>query len=381
MFKNAARAGCLKAAALLLWFHGLGCSASQIPIIGSFAPSPGQAAMEDMQKNQKDMMLQYTFRPAWKNLVDDKKFKSALAYIDAHKQEMSETSQKTYTDETVNGSKTYLNSRLVRFRGNLSDLRSHKDAAAMKTEEFVSNFQMPPEDELLQTTPAYAWAKARYGELEDFRARKPSGETLFKGVAEAGSLPADEDGEYRWFDTIENLAFIAARDYIRGEADKSQDASNAERDEAQKRAVAVRNKWTYFVVQGLPEGSKFRSKAGDHDLEMGKLIDAFPKDLPELEKIDISGCLTADNPEAALRTAEKQLKALESRAGISKESRQKLYTMIVTVVSLRTFLQGKEEIDALGELRGYGDKLSKVGGPTDARAFGARVQKVFDALR
>src|SRR6185436_8107484 len=209
MFKTAAQAG-----ALLLGFLGLGCSASQIPILGAFAGSPSSPAMENMERNQKDMMLQYTFRPAWKNLVDAGKYKSALAYVDAHKEEMSEASLKTYTDETVNGSRTYLNGRLVRFRGNLSDLRSHKDLAAMKTDEFVSSFQMPAEDELIQLSPAYVWAKARFGELEDFRARKPSGETLFKGVAEAGALPADEDGEARWFDTIENLAFIAARDYV-----------------------------------------------------------------------------------------------------------------------------------------------------------------------
>ena len=78
---------------------------------------------------------------------------------------------------------------------------------------------------------------------------------------------------------------------------------------------------------------------------------------------------------------ERSLKALDGRSGVTRESRQRLYTMIVTTVSLRSFLQGKEEADVVADLKGYAEPLKKAGGAgADARAYGARVQSVFDAL-
>lgn len=373
MFTTPLRAGALAFACALG-----GCSVSQIPIIGAFAPNP---AVEDAQRNQKEAMVQYTVRPGWKEMVDAKRFKSAIAYLDSKKEEMSESTYKSMCDETVSESRLYLANRMNRYRSQLNDLKSQKDLAALKVDEFAAAFQLPAPDELLSTTPAYDWARVQYGDLEDFRSRKPSGESMFKHVAAAVALPADDDGEQRWFDTMETLAFAAASDYVRAAAAQAMESPKAEREEHLARARAVRDRWTLAVVQAIPESSPHRKRVNEHDLRLGALLDAFPRDLPELDAIDISAALAGDSPETALRALEKQLKGFESRSGLSKESKQKLYTMIVTVVSLRCFTQGKEEIDALGELKGYGAKLEKVGGPTDPRAFGARVQKVFDALR
>jgi len=82
------------------------CSAHQIPIVGQFMPSPADDMMRDARSNQQNAMLNYTFRPGWKSLIDDHKYKAALEYIAAHKGEIGEANEKTFTDDTNRESKS-----------------------------------------------------------------------------------------------------------------------------------------------------------------------------------------------------------------------------------------------------------------------------------
>jgi len=356
------------------------CSASQIPILGAFMPSPADDMMRTAKANNQNAMLNYTFRPGWKNLIDDHKYKAALDYIAAHKDEIGEVNVKTFTEDTHRECKGYVANQLSRLRRSIQDVKSQKDVAAMKSDEFQSAFAVPPPDELTITSPAYEWARIHAPAFEDFRARKPSGEGLLKATAESAALPADDDGEYRWFDAMETLSYTAVSDSVRADVEKSQDAPKSNRDEAKARAETLHARWT-LMYQALDSNFKPRVRVGEHDLALGRLREGFPKELAELDRIDIAACLSAGSPETELQKAERSLKALDGRSGVSRESRQRLYTLIVTVVSLRSFLQGKEETDVVAELKGYAESIRKVGGPTtDARAFGARVQGVFDAL-
>jgi len=269
---------------------------------------------------------------------------------------------------------------LSRLRRSIQDAHSQKDVAAMKADEFQSAFAVPPPDDLTYTTPAYGWARTYAGAFEDFRSRKPSGEGLLKATEESATLPADDDGEYRWFEAMEALSFTAVSDSIRSEVEKSQDAPKSVRDEARLRSETLHAKWT-LMYQALDPSFKPRARVSEHDLALGRLREGFPKELPELDKIDIAACLTAGSPETELQKTERSLKALDGRSGITRESRQRLYTMIITVVSLKSFLQGREEAEVVADLKGYAESLRKSGGPSaDARAYGARVQGVFDAL-
>lgn len=358
----------------------LGCSGmSGIPIVGMFAPNPANDMIRQSQANQRDAMLNYTFRPGWKNLIDDHKYKAALAYIDAHKAEIGEVNEKTFIDDTNREGKNYIVNVLTRFRRTLQELKSQKDLAAMKADEFAAAFTIPPPDEQVHTPPAYEWARASSPAFEDFRTRKPSGEGLMKALGESAALPADDDGEYRWFEAMESLLFTSMGDAVRTDVEKSQDAPKAAREQAKSRVDALHAKWT-LMYESIDKNFKLRSRVADHDLELGKLAAGVPKDLTDLDKIDLSACMASGSPEAELQKAERDLKVLEGRAGITRESRQRLYTLIVTAAALRGFLQGKEESEVVAEVKAYGEKLAKVGGPTDTRAFGARVQSVFDAL-
>jgi hypothetical protein len=343
-------------------------------------PSPADDMMRDARANQQNAMINYSFRPGWKNLIDEHKYKAALDYIQAHKSEIGEANEKTFTDDTHRECKSYLANVMARLRRSIQEAKSQKDVAAMKPDEFQSAFSVPPPDELISMTPAYEWARTYAVAFEDFRSRKPSGEGLLKATAESAKFPADDDGEARWFDAMESLAFSAVGDTIRTEVEKSQDAPKATREEAKARAETLHNQWT-LMYQAIDPAFKLRSKVGEHDLQLGKLRQGFPKELEELDKVDIGACLAAGTPETELQKAERLLKGLDGRSGVSRESRQRLYTMIVTTVSLRSFLQGKEETEVVADLKGYAEPLKKVGGAgVDARAYGARVQAVFEAL-
>jgi len=356
------------------------CSASQIPILGAFMPSPADDMMRDARTNNQNAMVNFSFRPGWKTLIDDHKYKAALEYIAAHKEEIGEANEKTFTDDTNRECKSYVTNQLSRLRRSIQEARSQKDVAAMKSDEFQSAFAVPPPDELTYTSPAYDWARTYAASFEDFRSRKPSGEGLLKPTAESAKLPADDDGDYRWFDAMETLSFAAVSETIRAEVEKSQEAPRNARDESKSRAENLHAQWT-LMYQALDAGYKPRVRVGEHDLALGKLREGFPKDLPELEKVDIAGCLSAGSPETELQKTERSLKSLDGRSGVTRESRQRLYTMIITVVTLKSFLQGKEEAEVVADLKGYAESLRKAGGPTtDARAYGARVQGVFDAL-
>ncbi len=170
-------------------------------------------------------------------------------------------------------------------------------------------------------------------------------------MAASATLPADDDGENRWFDAMETLIYGSMGAAIKAEVEKAQDAPKTEREESRMRAESLHNQWT-GLVEGLEVGSKNRKRVGDHDILLGKLREGFPKDLPELSSIDLSACMAAPNPESDLLKVERTLKGLDSRGGITRESRQRLYTLLITAVSLRTFLQGKEEADAVAEVKG-----------------------------
>ena len=365
----------MRTALTALLFFGAGCTFSDnIPLVGDLVPSQEK---ENARIQRQNVLFRDTHKPAWKSLCDAGKFKSALAYIEEHRGEIGDAHANQATVDTHAECRTYLNDRLSRFRRYLGELKSQSELAGMKAEDFAAVFNLPKPEELLFTTPACDWARAHYANLEDFRSRKPSGEGLLKAVTEASALPPDDDGQNRWFDVIENLVFRAMSDAVLADVAAMQDANRAQRLVAKARLESLQTKWM-ALLKSVDE--KHRLRVAEHEGLIFKPLEEFPKDLAELDAVDISACLAAPQPEAELRRAERTLKGLEGRANITRESRQKLYSLVVTAVSLRTFLAGKEEPDAVEELRGYGEKLKKLGGPVNARAYGARVQKVFDAL-
>src|SRR5262245_60618130 len=112
----------MRTAVAVLMLMSAGCAISDnIPWVGDQFPSQEK---ENARIQRQMIVFQHTHKPAWKSLCDAGKFKSALAYIQANKDEMGDANANELTEDTQKECRSYLNERLSRFRRYLGDVRS-----------------------------------------------------------------------------------------------------------------------------------------------------------------------------------------------------------------------------------------------------------------
>src|SRR6185503_5896794 len=108
------------------------------------------------------------------------------------------------------------------------------------------------------------------------------------------------------------------------------------------------------------------------------------KELPELASINIDECFKED-PGPALDRVESTLRGLvsqlRSKGRIAIESRQTLFTMLITASALKRLILGDSEDDVVQDLVKYQGDLRDSGGPIDPEKYGPRVRKVFDRIQ
>jgi hypothetical protein len=332
-------------------------------------PAPGEPPKEDPALK---------VRPAWQRLVDEKKFKSARATLETEGKALPEADRKALAEDTDRQCRAMLNARLVEFRRTLAGLRTEADLTGLTGAEFDDAFALPAPAELSATVPAYDWAVQQKALLKRVQSKQAPASALLEAALAAA--PLETAAENPWFRPLEALAFQNLRDAVSARVDQARDAARADRDRLRKEAEDARKQWADFAAKLDP---KFRElhRLDARSAELAKLFDGFPADLAALEKLDLEAVFRAEAPEAALAALEAELRGHESKAGVSRESRQRLYTALVTVLSLRGFLEGKEEDAVAQSLGTYRLRLSAVGGPTDPKRFGERVGKVFELLK
>lgn len=317
------------------------------------------------------------FRPRWQEMLFERKFKSARAYLDAEGKELTDPQKKTLTDEVERECRTFLNTEVARFRRNLTGLRSEEDLQAMTDGDFTDSFVLPSPNELVIASPVIEWARINLPALRDVQSKKIRGSGLL-GAA-AACVPLEEKGENVWFKALENVAFQSMEDQITKIIESALDSAKADRDKARAQAEALQAPWKQFAAKLDP---KFRQahRVDEHGLALAKIFERFPSELAELAKVDVDACFAASAPEAELAKLEQSLRGLEGRKGVTRESRQALYTLLVHVGSLKALFSGKTEDEAAGELVSYGAKLKEVGGASGTDKYGPRVAKVFQSL-
>jgi hypothetical protein len=315
------------------------------------------------------------FKPGWQRLVEQGRYKAALAAV-AQAAALPAADRKRFEDDTRRQSVDAGVDALGKFRRSLGGIAAGSDLTAMTAAEFARAFALPSSDELVDPSPAYAWAQALLPSLQEIRTGKATTAALLP--AAKGAVDLEAKGEPQWFQAVEPLAFQGFRDAVRKEVDGARDARQAEREAARKRADALLGQWRAFA-DPLDAGFRQRTPAlADHGAQLAKLLEGFPADLKEVDALDVAACFTAARPDAELEKVERQLKALEAKAGTpTVESRQRLYSRIVVAVALRALLAGKTEDEAAEALQAYGPKLKAAGGPEDAKRYGPRVEKVF----
>jgi hypothetical protein len=320
------------------------------------------------------------FREKWEPLLRENRFKAAKAVVDKDGAGLSEDQKKGFTQSTEQLCRDFLVKQVAEFRPRfINAMGVGLDQKPL--DEFELAFALPAPEELVVSHPAIDWARQYLPAFRDVQSQKAPASSL--AAAAAAAAPLEDRFENPWFKAAEAAVFQSLRSSIAAEVDKSRDAAKADRDAARSRADALHAQWKAFTAKLDPKFVERHRFLPDHDGQLAKLFEGFPADLAEIEKIDpgIEAAFAAESPESELARIEESLAGLESRPNMTRESRQKLYTARVTVAALRGLFTGKSEEAVAGELSSYRAKLREAGGPSDAKKFGPRVEKVFAALK
>jgi hypothetical protein len=318
-------------------------------------------------------------RPEFDRLVGLKRFRSAVDYLDKEGKELKEEDRKALAADAEKRCRTYLGDQIEEFRQRLKRIQTLNDLKEMTDRGFEALFDLPAPDELVAKDQAYEWARASQPAFKEVQARRANGWTLLDAAAAA--VAAAPEGANPWFDLAEALAYESLVDSVRAAVKGSLDAAKADRDKARGTADQLLKRYEAFRGKLDRKFADAHATVGAHASELARAAEGFPVDLAELDKVDLDACFGAAAPGAELVRIEEQLKALEQGGKpITKESRQRLYTALVTVSALRALLQGKSEDEAAQAAGAWAAKLRSAGGPLDAARYGVRVEAVFKRL-
>lgn len=315
-------------------------------------------------------------RAAWQEQLAARKFRTARLVLEREGAALPESERAGLVAETEQACRAWVTEQMSRFRRNWAAAASIADLQAMTPSEFEVAFALPDPQEVLVAHPSFDWARTHLGALRDARSRKASMARLL-AMAE-GAARLEEGAENPWFALAEGLAFQDARAVVEKRTVDGADAPRAVREPLLAEARAAVAAWKEFAGRLDP---RRYAPAADHLRALEAILDRSPRDLAELDSEDLHACFDGFPVEDRLRAEEEKLRARQSQGGITRESRQKLATLIVAAKSLRLFLEGASDGHVKLAVRDDLERLSRLGGATDPDRFGPRIRKVFDSLR
>lgn len=319
------------------------------------------------------------FREKWDPLFRNERFKAAKTLLEKDSEGLTEDQKKGFLHTAEQGCRDLLTNWVSDFRPRF--INAMGLGLDQKTsEEFELLFSLPPTDELIVSNPAVDWVRQHLTAFRNVQSRKSPASSL--AAAAVASAPLEERFQNPWFKAVASAVFQSLRDEVSAEVGGVKDLAKADREKARQKATALLDQWKGFKAKLDPKFAERHGFLADQDRQLAGLLDVFPTDLAELDKLekDVDAAFGADSPDAELGKIEDALTSLESKS-TTRESRQRLYTIRVTVGALRGLFHGKTEDAVAGELSSYRQRLRELGGPGDVKKYGPRVEKVFAALR
>ena len=317
-------------------------------------------------------------RARWQKLIDARAFKSAKASLDGER--LTDAQRAALVTETDLKCRTFLTAAAVTLRQALATLKSVLEVDSLSSEDFASKFALPKTDELCAPFAPIDWLRDVVALLdEQRRGRSFDASKLLAAVAAASTL--ESDGMNPWLKAVEAPVFGAVKALAGRASTSARDADAATRAKLRSEYDALMAAWLQFeraLGQKVMERHPFVRLHGE---ELAQLAAAFPVDPAEIDAVDIEGALASKSPGAELVKIEAKLSQLTMRKDLSRDSRRKLFTALVTAHSLARFLDGLDEAMVAKEVEHHAEALRDAGGPIDPAKFGPRVQKVFEAIR
>jgi len=308
-------------------------------------------------------------------LLAENRFQSARLLADREGAGLPDADRAELVSRAEKACRSFLTEEMRRFRGRVQQVASVADLRAMTKDEFEVTFELPPPAEIAIAHPAYDWARRQAGVFADVWANRKPGAALLAAAEEAA--PLEEGGENPWFRICEGLAYRDLLGEIERRMASIADAPKARRDPLNAEVRERLGTWTAFVEH---LGTR-ASWVEEHSKALRALVDRQPRELAELEGEDLRSCFEKFPVEPGLRALEDRLRKFDAAGGLTRESRRKLYELVVAARSFRLFLEGKGEEEVCRGVRDDLETLAKVGGAADPDRFGPRIRRVYDSLR
>jgi hypothetical protein len=328
------------------------------------------------------------FKPKYDEFINSDRYKSALAYVTGSPegQKLTEEERKTLADDVERMCADFRDTKLAKFRNALIDATA--SSLVQGGESGFRNFSqnVPPDTELTEKAaqnPVLLWARKHLKTLKSIQANQAKVDEVLASASEALTLdPPDFEGENPHFKGMALLGSELCQKSITQSTDKASGAAKAERTRLQAAADGVHAQWKAFA-DGLDKKVLERHPDVTTCTErLAEFVKAFPIELAQLAQFDIDAAFTSD-PGPSFTKIENGLLELESNlpGKVAIESRQELYTKLITAAALRRMIGGDSEDKIVNELRPFRSKLRDAGVQTsNGEKYGPRVKKVFERV-
>lgn len=346
-------------------------------------------AIEDERKPEDpiDDFRRLKFAPAMR--FD--KFRTALSYVTgAEGKALTEEQRQGLAHEAEEACREYVSNRVIKFRGNLGDIRTVRELKELGDSGFRQQFEshVPPPAELTEKAsqdPTLVWIRKHVQTLKLIRTGQVKAGDVFEAAHEALAIDApDAEGENPWFKGMALLGGSLIEDTITGCTRESEKCLKADRQKRQADAETAHTAWREFVARADKKVQDRHPDLAYRSDRLDKAVKEFPVELAQLASYDIERCFMGD-PLKELKAAEDGLRDLVSTLSgmgrVTIESRQDLYTKLINAGSLWRIMEGKPERDIVQDLSDFRSGLKSAGGPSNPDKYGPKVKRVFDGLK
>jgi hypothetical protein len=341
------------------------------------------------RESPKETAAEQSFREAWFKMIEDHRYKSARDSIDSKGGVLSPEKRRDFSLQTDEHCRKFVLEAQEEFVKAMENHPKPADLRGMNALDFARKFSVPAESEMVGTWPALEWSRKERAAFERLRQTEaharleeatPVLELLLAQMV--GTEPLERSGENRWFKASNITGYRYLEEMIRGLIASAREGSPEARRAARDAAEKLRGRWSVSIAK-LPRDFMTRNGVHDHSKPIALLMEEFPVDPSDLDKMDVDACFTADSPDVALEGMISSLTRLRDQQGarLSKDASRKLLTDLVAATALRDLLAGKsvdDEIKTLGEL---GRSLAQAGGPLDPARWGPKIERIFASLQ
>jgi hypothetical protein len=325
---------------------------------------------------------------SWAQLIENRKYKSARDLVEQKGGFLPASKKSEYVARTEEACRKHVAESVDEFVKALELTPRPHALRSQFAQDFNRNFALPSDAEVVGSYPALDWSRKERTALEKVRAadlRRPDQmlpvlDLLLPQIV--ASEPLEKTGVNRWFRASSQFTFHLMEELINAWVAQAKEETPERRRSLREEAQKLQARWSENQLR-LPREFLARYPLQDRSRAFALLLEGFPVDLEELDRITIEACFTEDAPDAALERVIADLGKIRDQQGsrLSKPSQRKLFTELVAAQAALGFLEGKSVEMVTKEVQELGKPLPPLGGPSEPERWGPKIERVLLSLK